>query len=324
MLPSEIDQDREWLVKEEADTDWDYGERPENRPLEEKLSNGIVLVDKPAGPQSNQVSVWVKELLERGKTGHSGTLDPHVTGLLPVGLDEGTKIMGPLSNAGKEYIGLMSLDEEIGEEKIEETSEEFVGTVEQVPPEKSAVKREERERDIYELEVLEVDGKNVLFRVECEKGFYVRTFCKQFGDALGTDGEMDELRRTKVGVFEERETVNLQDLADQYEFWKEGEDNSLEELVLPVEAGVRHLKKIIVKDSAVAALAHGADLGTGGISKLQKGIETDELLAVLTLKGELIATANAEFGSDEMLEEGGTAATLDRVYIGKDEYPREW
>ncbi|MDY6774177.1 MAG: RNA-guided pseudouridylation complex pseudouridine synthase subunit Cbf5 [Candidatus Nanohaloarchaea archaeon] len=228
MLPSEENQARGWLVKEDSDTDWDYGERPENRSVEEKLSNGLVLIDKPSGPQSNQVSVWVKKLLERGKTGHSGTLDPHVTGVLPVGLDSGTKVMGPLSEAGKEYIGLMELGEELSAQKVREKASGFVGTVEQVPPEKSAVKREEREREIYELEVLEVDGTEVLFRVECEKGFYVRTFCEQFGEDLGTKGEMVQLRRTKVGVFDEEETVKLQELADQYEFWKEEDSNRLD------------------------------------------------------------------------------------------------
>ncbi|MDY6768631.1 MAG: RNA-guided pseudouridylation complex pseudouridine synthase subunit Cbf5 [Candidatus Nanohaloarchaea archaeon] len=324
MLPAESNQDRDWLVREEAETDWSHGERPEARSVEEKLDNGLVLVDKPAGPQSNQVSVWVKDILERGKAGHSGTLDPHVTGVLPVGLDRGTKVMAPLSGAGKEYVCLMELGEEQDRAAVEETAEELVGTIKQVPPEKSAVKREEREREIYELEVLEVDVTDVLYRVECEKGFYVRTFCEQFGEALGTTGEMAELRRTKVGTFTEDDTVILQDLVDEYAFWQEGEENRLDELVLPVEAGVRHLKKVLVKDSAVAALAHGADLGTGGISKLQGGIAEGELVAVITLKGELVATAEAAMGADEMVDGEGTAATLDRVYMQKDVYPREW
>lgn len=324
MLPAERNQDRDWLVKEEAETDWDRGGRPEHRGIEEKLGNGLVLVDKPAGPQSNQISVWVKELLERGKTGHSGTLDPHVTGVLPVGTDRGTKVLGPLSQAGKRYVCRMRLDDAVDPATVEEAADGFVGTVAQVPPETSAVKREERERDIYELEVLEVAERDVLFRVACEKGFYVRTFCEQFGEALNTEGNMAELRRTAVGTFHEEDAVTLQELADEYRFWQEGEDSRLDELVLPVEAGVRHLKKLLVKDSAVAALAHGANLGTGGISKVQDGIEAGERVAILTLKGELVATAEAQMAAGEMLSGDGTAADLDRVYMQKDVYPREW
>lgn len=292
--------------------------------MEEKLGNGLVIVDKPAGPQSNQVSVWVKELLDRGKAGHSGTLDPQVTGVLPVALDSGTKVTAPLSQASKEYVCVMELDEEREAERIKEVGDGFVGAVKQVPPEKSAVKREEREREIYGLDILEVDGRNVLFRLGCEKGFYVRTFCRQFGEELGTNGEMAALRRTRVAGFIEDDCVTLQELADQYNFWQEGEDNRLDDIVLPVEAGIRHLKKIVVKDSAVAALAHGAELGSGGIAKLQEGIQAGEMVAILTLKGELVATAEAQTGSDAMAGTDCTAAVLDRVYIDKDEYPKEW
>ncbi|MDY6769065.1 MAG: RNA-guided pseudouridylation complex pseudouridine synthase subunit Cbf5 [Candidatus Nanohaloarchaea archaeon] len=324
MLPAAANEAADWIVVEAADTDWDYGERPEQRSVEDRLANGLVIVDKPAGPQSNQVSVWVKEILDRGKAGHSGTLDPHVTGVLPVGLDRGTKVMRPLSGAGKEYVCLMRLDEERDTDRVETVAADFIGTVTQLPPDRSAVKQEERDREIYDLEVLEAEGTAVLFRIEVEKGFYVRTFCRQFGRALDTTGEMAELRRTQVGTFTEDQTVTLQDLTDQYAFWQDGDENDLDDLVLPVEAGVRHLKKVIVKDSAVAALAHGADLGTGGISRLQTGITEDELVAVLTLKGELVATAHAGMAADRMAEGTGTAATLDRVYIQKDVYPQEW
>lgn len=324
MRPSQKRQGASWRVREEAETDWDYGQRPEQRPLEDVLDNGLVVVDKPHGPTSNQVSVWTKEVLERDKAGHSGTLDPHVTGVLPVGLDRGTKVMGPLSTADKEYVCLMELGEPVPADEVEAAADDLVGSIEQVPPEMSAVKREQRTRSIYGLDVLEVDGTAVLFRIRCEKGFYVRTFCEQFGEHLATTGEMAGLRRTAVGTFTEEDAVTLQDLADAYAFWRDGEENDLADMVLPVEAGVRHLRKILVKDSAVAALAHGADLGTGGISKLQEGIEPGELVAILTLKGELVATAKAEVDAETMLDEDGTAAVLDRVYIGTDVYPREW
>lgn len=316
--------DGNWVVKEEAETDWNHGQRPEQRSIEENLDNGLVIIDKPNGPTSNQVSAWTKTVLERGKTGHSGTLDPHVTGVLPVGLNRGTKVLGPLSGADKEYVCRMTLDDPVDRETIMAAGEELVGTITQLPPEKSAVKRAERDREIYELEVLEVEEGDVLFRIRCEKGFYVRTFCEQYGEALGTTGEMSGLRRTQAGVFTEEDAHTLQDVADEYAFWQEGEEHLLDEIILPVEAGIRHLKKIVVKDSAVAALTHGADLGAGGISTLQEDIQDGTLVALLTLKGELIATAHAVTTTEEMLETDGTVATLDRVYMANDVYPKQW
>lgn len=324
MLPSQNNQDRDWLTRENAETDWDHGQRPEQRPLKHKLENGLVIIDKPSGPASNQISVWTRTILERGKTGHSGTLDPPATGVLPIGLDTGTKVLGPLTRADKEYVCRMELGKTVDEPRIRAVAEEFVGTLRQTPPEQSAVKREERDRIIYYLDVLEVDDQDVLFRIGCEKGFYVRTFCKQFGTALDTDGEMQELRRTTVGVFTENDAVPLPDLADAYQFWQNGEDHQLDEYVLPVEAGVRHLKKIVVKDSAVAALAHGANLGGGGIATLQDGIRDGELVALLTLKGELVAAAHATTTSEDMLTSDETVAELDRVFIDNTLYPKQW
>jgi H/ACA ribonucleoprotein complex subunit 4 len=324
MLPAEENQGSKWLVREESETDWEHGERPENRSVEQLLDNGLVLLDKPSGPTSHQVSIWTKKMLERGKAGHSGTLDPQVTGVLPVGLTKGTKVLQALTEAGKEYFGTMELEEAVEQDRIEQVAEKYVGTVTQVPPEKSAVKREEREREIYELEILEVDGQQVLFRIQCEKGFYVRVFCRQFAEELETTGEMEDLRRTQVGVFNEDQLSTLHDLQDEYAFWQDDEDNRLDEVILPVEAGVRHLKKILVKDSAVAALCHGAELGTQGISKLQAGIEEGELVALLTLKGELIALGKAKMTSEQMMEETDTASGLKRVFMAKDVYPKAW
>lgn len=323
-LPAERRQDSDWITLQDAETDWEYGQRPEERSIEERLSNGLVLVDKPDGPTSHQVSAWTRELLDRGKAGHSGTLDPSVTGVLPIGLDRGTKVLQALTGAGKEYICLMGLDEERTRDELETVARRLTGTITQLPPEKSAVKREERDREIYAIDIIEVDGPEVLFRITCEKGFYVRTFCEQFGSALDTDGEMLDLRRTQVGTFTEDDCVSLNELRDEYRFWQDGEDNRLDELILPVEAGVRHLRKLLIKDSAVASICHGADLGRRGIASYQAGIERGETVAILTLKGELVALAEAEM-DEELLRDGhGTAASLKRVFMDKDLYPRAW
>lgn len=315
----------EWKVKEEAETSWDHGERPENRDLEDRIKNGLVLIDKPRGPTSNQVSAWVKKVLDIKKAGHIGTLDPVATGVLPVALQNATKISQALKGVSKEYVGLMELEEKKDEKELKQVANRFVGTIRQTPPEISAVKREERQREIYYLKILEVQKNQILFKIGCESGFYVRTFCEQFGKAFKTKGEMKELRRTRLGVFKEKQLNYLQDLKDELEFWKKEKEHKLDQVILPVEAGVRHLKKVIIKDSAVSAVCHGADLGVQGISKLQEQIEPGELIAILTLKGELVAIGKAGMESEEILEKKEeTAVDLERVFMDKDTYPREW
>jgi H/ACA ribonucleoprotein complex subunit 4 len=315
----------EWYTREEAETDPEFGQIPEKRDIEELLDKGFFLVDKPFGPTSNQVSHWIKEELDLEKTGHFGTLDPNATGALPVGLNSGTRIQDALTGADKEYIFEAELRDEKDEEEIRQKLEQFEGTNNQVPPEHSAVKQEERQREAYEVEFLEKDGKNILGRVRCESGFYVRVLIKQLGEKLDTEADMEELRRTQQGGFTADETDTLQDIVDAYRFYKDdGDEEKLRELLHPIEHAVQNLKKIVIKDSAVNAVANGSNLGSTGISKLQDGIQEEETVAIMTLKGEIVALATAKMTSEDMYDEEDTAATLEKVFMDPSEYPRRW
>ena len=315
----------EWYTREEAETDPEFGQIPEKRDIEELLEKGFVLVDKPFGPTSNQVSHWIKEELDLEKAGHFGTLDPNATGTLPVGLNSGTRIQDALTQADKEYIFEAEFREEKEEAEIREKLEEFQGTNDQVPPEHSAVKQEERQREVYEIEFLEKEGKKVLGRVKCESGFYVRVLIKQLGEKLGTEADMEELRRTQQGGFTADETNTLQEIVDAYHFYREdGDEQKLREVLHPIEHAVKDLKKVVIKDSAVNAVANGSNLGTTGISKLQDNIEEGELIAIMTLKGEIVALATAQLTSEDMYGEENTAAILEKVFMDPSEYPRRW
>lgn len=314
----------EWFTREEAETDPEYGSIPEERSTEKLLEKGVVLIDKPFGPQSKQVSTWIKKELDLKKAGHFGTLDPNATGVLPIGINKGTRASNALSKARKEYVFEAELEDTVKEEEAREKLNEFKGTNTQTPPEKSAVKREEREREVYEIELLEVDGNRLLGRVLCESGFYVRVLIDQLGDKLGTDAEMEELRRTMQGHISEEETNTIQEVVDAYHFYRDGDDEALRQAVYPVEKAVSHLRKIAVKDSAVNAVANGADLGAGGISKLQGGISEGETVAITTLKGELVALAEARMSSEQMYDADDTAAVLESVHMDPETYPRRW
>jgi len=315
----------EWFTREEAETSEEYGSIPSKRPVDELLEKGFVVIDKPFGPTSNQVSSWVRKELNLKKTGHFGTLDPNATGVFPVGLNHGTRVSPALAKSDKEYVFEAKLRKEKPEEEIIDVLNSFEGVNKQTPPEKSAVKKQEREREVYSINFLEKDGRKVLGKVRCESGFYVRVLIKQLGEKLGTEAEMEELRRTAQGNLEEAETKTLQDVVDAYHFYKEdGDEEAIRDVIYPIERAVQHLKKIVVKDSAVNAVANGANLGTSGVSKLQDGIEIGDTVAITTLKGELIALANAEMSSEQLYDGDGEAASLESVHMKPETYPKRW
>jgi len=314
------------LVKSECETDPRYGIGPEKRPMEEHIKNGIINLDKPSGPTSHQVSSWVKGILNVKKAGHSGTLDPGVTGILPVAVENSAKILKTLLLSPKEYVGLMSLHGEVSDEKLDEVMKYFHGEIFQKPPLKSSVKRQLRIRTIYYLDLIERDGKDVLFLVGCEAGTYVRKLCKDIGLVLGTGAHMQELRRTKVGPLDETTIVTMHELKDAYEFHLEDRDESgLRRCILPIESAVQHLKKIWIKDGAVDALCHGADLNAPGVCKLDDKIQPDENVAVFTLKNELVAIGRSLRDSDEIMGVSrGKVVDSERVVMTPGIYPKKW
>jgi H/ACA ribonucleoprotein complex subunit 4 len=186
---------------------------------------------------------------------------------------------------------------------------------------RSAVARRIRTRRIYAFDILERSGRDVLFRMACEAGTYVRVACHEIGRDVG-GANMKELRRTKAGAFTEEHCVKMQDLVDAYYYWKNNGDERIRDYVLPVEAGIEHTPKIIVKDSAVFSIASGSAVYTGGISKASKSIAAGQLVAVLTLHGELVALAQAAMTAEDMMKKKGLAAKTDRVVIDKALYPK--
>jgi H/ACA ribonucleoprotein complex subunit 4 len=317
-------QQKEILVKRKTETSAKFGCDPNNRPIKEHIKYGIVNIDKPAGPTSHQVSAYVQKILGITKSGHSGTLDPNVTGVLPIAISNATKIVQALLPAGKEYVCVMHLHGDYSEEKIKEVCASFVGKIKQMPPVKSAIKRQLRWRRIYYLEVLEISGRDVLFRVGCQAGTYIRTLCVGIGKKLGSNGHMQELRRTKAAGFKEDSTCNLQTLTDAYWYYKEQNNETfIRKLILPMEVGVIHIPKIWIMDTSVNTICHGATLKVPGVAKLEAEIEKDNLIAIMTMKNELVALARAEMTSNEIVDnDRGIAAKLERVFMEPGTYPK--
>ncbi len=324
MLPSDFK--RKKLTKSDAVTNPHYGKSPTERTVHDLLDCGMILLDKPSGPTSHQVDAWVRDIIHNTKVGHAGTLDPRVTGILPLGIGRATRALDVLSTAGKEYVGVMTLHKSMKKEDIFAMFEKFQGEVNQLPPIRSAVKRVQRTRTVYYLEVLEIQDRNVLFRVGCEAGTYIRTLCVDIGRQLRCGAHLAELRRTRAGRFNEEDTNTLHDLKDAYAFWSEDEnDQELKSIIHPLECLFEHLPKLVIRDSSVDALCHGANLAIPGVVDVDSNIETDMLVAVFTLKGEGVAIGKALCPTEEIIEkDSGICVNIDRVFMKKGTYPSIW
>jgi H/ACA ribonucleoprotein complex subunit 4 len=325
ILPS--DKVRSVLVKRSGKTNTAYGVPPEKRSLKMHMSLGAINLDKTSGPTSHEVVAWVKRILEVEKAGHSGTLDPKVTGILPVLLGDATRVMDTLLMAGKEYICLMRVHKPQPKKRLLDVCMEFMGPIFQKPPLKSSVVKELRIRTIYYLDVLEIEEQRVLMRVGCQAGTYIRKLCFDMGLALGTGANMEELRRTRAGPFREDETlVTLHQLMDAHAVWKEtGDESGLRRCILPVEAALRHLPRLVIADNAVDAICHGAPLAVPGLLRLETDINKGDSAALFTLKGEAVGIGRAEMNSLEMLAaKTGIAVLTERVIMEPGTYPKAW
>jgi H/ACA ribonucleoprotein complex subunit 4 len=251
-----------------------------------------------------------------------------VTGVLPITLEDSSKIVQALLYSGKEYVCVMKLHGDAQEEHVKRVLAEFEDEIYQRPPLRASVKRQLRTRRIYYIDYLERDGRNVLFRVGCEGGTYIRKLCFDVGEVLGVGAHMQELRRTRAGPFSEKSEgfVTLHEVANWFAEWQEQKDDAiLRKFIQPMENALALLPKIVVRDSAVDALCHGANLTAPGILTVESGIMKGSVTAILTLKGEAVALAEALVSSEEMLSlDHGVIAALRRVVMPRGTYPKVW
>ena len=315
------------LVKINEDiTNPEYGVYHDKRPIESLLEYGLILIDKPPGPTSHEVVAWTKRILALPKIGHSGTLDPQVSGVLPLGLGEGTKALGVLLLGPKEYHALGRLHSLPPKEKLEQTLDLFRGEIFQKPPQRSAVLRQTRTRTIYELELLEQKERLILLRVLCEAGTYIRKLYYDMGEILGPGGSMIELRRSRVHQFSEDNLVTMHQLADAFATWKEtGNSNKLTEMILPIEHALSEIKSVVIRDSAIDSLCHGAQLAIPGILEISPGLKQGDLVGVYSQKGEIVALAESLLSETEIKDSTkGYAFKTKRIIMKPNTYPKTW
>jgi len=284
---------------------------PDERSPEDLLEFGVVNLDKPPGPSAHQVAAWVRDMAEVEQAAHAGTLDPKVTGCLPVLTGAATRLSQVFLEGSKEYVSVLELHDEPPAD-IEAIAAEFEGPLYQKPPRKSAVARRLRVREVYELEVLEVEDRQALLRIRCESGTYIRKLCHDLGLALGTGAHMGDLRRTATDPFDDSTLVTMEDLADGLARWREDEaDDWLREVVQPAERALSHLPKVTIAPSAAEEVARGAQIYAPGVIDAE---DADEGQLVACVTPDEAAVCLGTMAGDPDAEEG-LAVELERVLV---------
>ncbi len=260
--------------------------------------SGILLLDKPGGVTSNGALQRVKQLFFAKKAGHTGSLDPIATGILPICLGEATKFSGFLLNADKSYLAECQLGivtrsgdsegevvserpvEGVTEERIRQALEQFKGEIEQIPPMHSAIKvngqplyklahqgveieREPRQVTIYELEFVSLDPQDekMTLRVHCSKGTYVRTLVEDIGEVLGCGAHVSALRRTTLGPYEESDLLTLEELEAIRE---RGGNRGLDEKLLPLDSAVEDYDSVALDPDSSYYIRQGQPVQISG------------------------------------------------------------
>jgi predicted rRNA pseudouridine synthase len=284
---------------------------PDERSIPDLLAFGVVNLDKPPGPSAHQVAAWVRDLTDQERAAHAGTLDPKVTGCLPLLLGDATRMAQVFDDSRKEYVAVLECHGSPPAD-LESVVAEFEAPIYQKPPRKSAVKRRLRVREIHDLDVLEVDGRQVLLRVRCESGTYIRKLCHDIGLALGTGAHMGHLRRTATDPFDDTTLATLEDLADALAWYREdGDEAPLRGVVQPAERALVDLPRVTIAPSAAESVADGAPVYAPGVIDADE-CDPDALVACYTPDGSAVCLGRRVGDPDA---DEGLVVDLERVLV---------
>lgn len=223
--------------------------------------NSVIIIDKPPGHTSHEITTFVKKIVGASRAGHAGTLDPEVSGVLPVALGKATKLLQYIAGKDKTYVGIIKFKNPQTREQIEKLFSEFTGEIIQTPPKLSAVRKKPRKRTIYHLKLLEVRGRLALFEAKVDAGTYIRTLCEDIGKKCG-GARMEELRRIAVGRITEKESHRIYDVIDAMKT----DPDAFRKMLRPPESLI-DLPKVFIKESALKSVLSGAQIMKPAIEK---------------------------------------------------------
>lgn len=285
------------------------------RRIEKLIKYSIINLNKPTDLTSSEAVIEIKKIFGLKKCGHTGTLDPRVTGALIVALENATKIISVLMNLDKEYEGIMYLHKDVDIKTLKDTiSKNFLGKITQVPPVKSHVSRKPRKRIVYSFDILKKDEKDVHFKTKVQAGTYIRKLCSDIGKKLGTGAHMKRLKRTKVGHFKLNESYELDEIRKSYKKWRNGDESSLSKILIPIEKVIPHVKRVYAKNSSVSSIRNGAPVLSSDVIKVQEEIKQNETVGIFSSKEELIALGISKTNSKNILDrKKKSVIRIDRV-----------
>ena len=258
--------------------------------------NGIINVYKEKGYTSHDVVAVLRKIAGQKKIGHTGTLDPDATGVLPVCLGRATKLCDLLTDRDKTYEAVLLLGkttdtqdisgailkeqptDHLNEAEVTKVIESFKGTYDQIPRMYSALKvngkklyelaregktveRKSRKVTIYQIHIKEIQLPRVRMEVTCSKGTYIRTLCHDIGNLLGTGGCMEELTRTKVGRFELKDSLKLEELSDL------AQNGRLEDALIPLDQMFSELQSVVPAEKYISKAYNGNDFFKNQLSE---------------------------------------------------------
>ena len=290
------------------------------------MTPGFLVIDKAPGLTSHDIVAMVRAVLGIKKVGHTGTLDPFATGVLPLTFGKSMRLTGKVLTHDKTYISVLDVPESVTDEALEEGLSHLRGRVYNVPPEISAVKVQVRTRRIERLVLLSRSPTHIVLEVACEAGTYIRTMARDLGLLLDRPVKLVELRRSASGRFDLSASATLQQVADAHWLWSsKDQPEALLRMLHPIEILVEDLPTVVVRDAAVGAVAHGAPLMRPGVVSVDGGWTTGSLVAAMTLKGELIALMRLSVDSASIQGmSDGEVAKAETVVMTTEVYPRSW
>jgi H/ACA ribonucleoprotein complex subunit 4 len=275
------------------------------------LDDRVIIIDKPPGLTSHEVTTLVKKITGAKRAGHAGTLDPEVSGVLPVAIGRATKLLRYMASKDKTYVGIIKFRNIQSKEQIEALFRRFTGELVQTPPKISAVRKVPRKRTVHYLRLLEISADNprlALFEAKVDAGTYIRTLCQDMGKECG-GARMEELRRTAVGRTGEDGATTMQALTDAMHFHEKGDDRFLKSILKRPETFI-DLPKVFIKESALASVTRGAQVMAPGLEKAEEGAAEGKKVAIYC--GKTFVGVGIFLGSGKT--SGGVAVKLERVH----------
>ncbi len=276
--------------------------------------NNVVILDKPPGHTSHEITTFVKKITGASRSGHAGTLDPQVSGVLPIALGRATKLLRYIAGADKTYVGIIKFKKVQTKEKIESLFSEFTGVLTQTPPKKSAVRKRPRKRTVHYLKLIEIDEENprlALFETKVDAGTYIRTLCKDIGKKCG-GARMEELRRTAVGEITDDESFKIYELIDAVHYDKEGKPELLKKMLRAPEEFIK-LPKVFIKENALQSIGRGAQIMIPAIEDMDE-VEADKKVAIY-YKDRFVGVGIAKITKKELNLKKGLGIKLERIHI---------